>query len=86
MLKQNPTPKPQISTRSTGLQNSDLIGFVDAFGQRVFEELDYVAWPICVRAKVCCGAKDTAYSGKLHPKPLGSSGIYRYSNRFQASE
>lgn len=24
-----------------GLQNSDLIGFVDAFGQRVFEELDY---------------------------------------------
>ena len=30
---------------SRGVQGNDLVGFVDAFGQRLFEELDYV--PCC---------------------------------------
>ena len=34
-----------------GVQGNDFVGFVDAFGQRLFEELDYDFWMATSRGK-----------------------------------
>ena len=60
---------------SPGVQGNDLVGFVDAFGQRLFEELDYVP---CRRPEWWMTTHDTVMTHEdLVTRKWGNGGVWK---------